>query len=78
MMISPVIHRWLVELWEQTKVTARLVVRYFNWIWQHSRLKTTAAQRHHRLTHYHPFATPPPKIPFHSNANLIHIPFSNA
>ena len=33
------------KLWEQTKVTARLVVSYFNWIWQHSRLKTTAAQR---------------------------------
>jgi hypothetical protein len=27
------------------KVTTRLVVAYFNWIWQHSRLKTTAAQR---------------------------------
>jgi hypothetical protein len=27
------------------KVTTRLVVSYFNWIWQHSRLKTTAAQR---------------------------------
>lgn len=33
------------KLWEQTKVTTRLVVGYFNWIWQHSRLKTTAAQR---------------------------------
>ncbi|MBM0744720.1 IS1 family transposase [Phormidium sp. CLA17] len=33
------------KLWEQTKVTARLVVSYFNWIWQHSRLKTTAAPR---------------------------------
>ncbi len=31
--------------WEQSKVTTRLVVSYFNWIWQHSRLKTTAAQR---------------------------------
>ncbi|MCL6436860.1 MAG: IS1 family transposase [Leptolyngbyaceae cyanobacterium HOT.MB2.61] len=31
--------------WEQTKVTTRLVVSDFNWIWQHSRLKTTAAQR---------------------------------
>jgi hypothetical protein len=30
---------------EQTKVTARLVVGYFNWIWEHSRLGTTAAQR---------------------------------
>jgi hypothetical protein len=27
------------------KVTTRLIVSYFNWIWRHSRLKTTAAQR---------------------------------
>lgn len=33
------------KLWEQTKVTTRLVVSYFNWIWRHSRLKTTAAWR---------------------------------
>jgi IS1 family transposase len=33
------------KLWEQTKVTTRLVVSYFNWMWQHSRFKTTAAQR---------------------------------
>lgn len=33
------------KVWTQTKVTARLVVSYFNWIWTHSRLKTTAAQR---------------------------------
>lgn len=33
------------KVWEQTKVTTRLVVGYFNWIWQHSHLKTTAAQR---------------------------------
>jgi insertion element IS1 protein InsB len=33
------------KVWEQTKVTARLVVSYFNWIWVHSRLGTTAAQR---------------------------------
>jgi insertion element IS1 protein InsB len=33
------------KLWEQTKVTTRLVVSYVNWIWQHSRSKTTAAQR---------------------------------
>ena len=33
------------KVWEQTKVTTRIVVSYFNWIWQHSRLKTTAAQR---------------------------------
>jgi hypothetical protein len=33
------------KVWEQTKVTTRLGVSYFNLIWQHSRLKTTAAQR---------------------------------
>lgn len=33
------------KLWEQTKVSTRLVVSYFNWIWKHSRLHTTAAQR---------------------------------
>jgi IS1 family transposase len=33
------------KVWEQTKVTTRLVVSYFNWIWQHSRLKSTAACR---------------------------------
>ena len=33
------------KLWEQTKVTTRLVISYFNWIWRHSRLKSTAAQR---------------------------------
>ena len=33
------------KVWEQTKVTTRLVVSYFNWIWQHSRLETTAVQR---------------------------------
>ncbi len=33
------------KVWEQTKVTTRLVVSYFNWIWQHCHLKTTAAQR---------------------------------
>ncbi len=26
-------------------VTARLVVSYFKWLWEHSRLGTTAAQR---------------------------------
>ena len=31
--------------WEQTKVTTRLVVGYFNWIWPHSRKGTTALQR---------------------------------
>lgn len=29
--------------WEQTKVTTRLVVSYFNWIWEHTRLGNTAA-----------------------------------
>lgn len=33
------------KLWDQTKVTLRLVISYFNWIWQHSCLKTTASQR---------------------------------
>ena len=33
------------KLWEQIEVTARLVVSYFNWIWQHSRTKDSAAQR---------------------------------
>lgn len=33
------------KLWEQTKVTLRLVITYFNWVWRHSCLGTTAAQR---------------------------------
>lgn len=33
------------KVWEQTKITTRLVVSYFNWIWRHSRFNTTAAQR---------------------------------
>ena len=33
------------KVWEQTQVTLRLVISYFNWIWVHSRLGTTAAQR---------------------------------
>ena len=33
------------KVWEQTKVTAQLMVSYFNWLWTHSRLNTTAAQR---------------------------------
>jgi IS1 family transposase len=33
------------KVWQQTKVTTRLVVSYFNWLWPQSRLKTTAAQR---------------------------------
>lgn len=32
------------KVWKQPQVTTRLVVSYFNWIWQHSRFKTTAAQ----------------------------------
>ncbi len=31
------------KAWEQTQVTARLLLSYFNWIWEHSRLGTTAA-----------------------------------
>ncbi len=33
------------KVWEQTKVTVRLIVSYFNWIWVHSRHKNTAAIR---------------------------------
>ena len=33
------------KVWEQTQVITRLVLSYFNWIWQHSRFGTTAAQR---------------------------------
>ncbi len=33
------------KVWEQSKVTTRLVVSYFNWYGLHSRFKTTAAQR---------------------------------
>ena len=33
------------KLWNQTKVTLRLIISYFNWIWRHSCLGTTAAQR---------------------------------
>jgi IS1 family transposase len=33
------------KVWEQTKVTLRLVITYFNWIWIHSPLGNTAAQR---------------------------------
>ncbi len=31
------------KLWNQTKVSLRLVISYFNWLWQHSCLGTTAA-----------------------------------
>ncbi len=33
------------KAWEQTEATVRLVVSYFNWIWVHSRKKSTAAMR---------------------------------
>jgi hypothetical protein len=33
------------KLWEQTKLSVRLCVTYFNWSWRHSCLGTTAAQR---------------------------------
>jgi insertion element IS1 protein InsB len=39
------------KLWAQTKVTTRLVVSYFNWIWTHSRSHDTAAQRAGLATH---------------------------
>ena len=53
------------KVWEQTKVTTRLVVSYFNWIWQHSRFKTTAAQRAGLTDHpwsWHDLATFPTLI----------------
>ena len=31
--------------WQQTQITVRLAVGYFNWIWIHSRHQNTAAQR---------------------------------
>lgn len=33
------------KIWEQTAITTRLVVSYFNWIWSNIRWGTTAAQR---------------------------------
>ena len=33
------------KVWEQTKIALRLVITYFNWVWRHSCLGTTAAQR---------------------------------
>jgi len=33
------------KLWEWSKIAVRLLVTFFNWIWIHSRKKTTAAQR---------------------------------
>lgn len=50
------------KVWEQTQVTTRLVVSYFNWIWRHSRFKTTAAQRAELTTRawsWHDLATYP-------------------
>lgn len=35
------------KIWQQTEITVRLVVSYFNWIWIHTRHKNTAAQREH-------------------------------
>ena len=32
------------KIWEQTKVALRLIITYFNWIWLHSCLRTTAAR----------------------------------
>ncbi len=48
--------------WEQTKVTTRLVMSYFNWIWEHSRFGNTAAQRAGLASEswsWHAFATFP-------------------
>jgi IS1 family transposase len=33
------------KMWQQTKVTLRLVISYFNWLWRHSCLGTTADGR---------------------------------
>ena len=33
------------KVWQTTESITRLVVSYFNWIWQHSRTGDTAAQR---------------------------------
>ncbi len=48
------------KIWEQTEVSVRLVVSYFNWILVHSRKGNTAAQRAELTfavvmgrTHYH-------------------------
>ena len=38
------------KLWEQAKVTARLVITYFNWLWRHSRTRDTAFNGLDRLT----------------------------
>jgi hypothetical protein len=48
--------------WQQTKVTTRLVVSYFNWMWEHSRFGNTAAQRAGLASDFwswHDFATFP-------------------
>ncbi len=50
------------KVWEQTEVTVRLVLSYFNWMWQHSEFKTTAAQRAgltNRLWNWNDLATYP-------------------
>ena len=39
------------KVWEQTETVSRLVITYFNWIWKHSRLKSTAAQRSGLTSH---------------------------
>jgi len=39
------------KLWNQTQFTVRLVISYFNWIWRHSCLGTTAAQRAELTSH---------------------------
>lgn len=50
------------KLWEQTEITARLAVGYFNWIWRHSRRRDSAAQRAGLAIaawHWHDFVTYP-------------------
>ena len=33
------------KIWQQTEITTRLVVSYFNWIWTNIRWGTTAGMR---------------------------------
>jgi IS1 family transposase len=50
------------KVWEQTEMTVRLVISYFNWIWQNTWTRTTAAQRAGLATepwHWDDFATYP-------------------
>lgn len=58
-------HRWqnkFGKAWQQMKLALRLIISYFDWIWQHTRLDTTAAQRAALASSpwtWHDFATYP-------------------